>query len=229
MRSKWGDKRSSLSCGPDLRGRRKNTKHPGVVVSSRSRTMGRGEGDFTHLDQQGHVFAEYALDMLGAQSVRERYVLFHIGDLDAARQCIACTARSAPPPFLRGVILVVVVNTVMATIVVTIVISGAIAIVSRRGARACAGDAVRVVVRDAQDSAVAEDVRSAERVHAAGLVQAGVASEYVRDGRLPRVAGAPGVPGHHDRGGRGRGLTVGIGGGGGDRRVRDLVEGGDVR
>lgn len=143
--------------------------------------------------------------MLGAQSVRERYILLYIGDLRAARQYIARAGgplASSSPPFFRGVVVV---------IIAIAVLSGAI--ISKRGVCACAGDAVRVVVRDTQDSAVTEDVCLAERAHAADLVHAGAASEHVRNGRQSRVAGAPGVPGHHDQVRRAR-CTVGIGGGG---------------
>ena len=162
--------------------------------------------------------------MLGAQSVRERYVLLYKGDLRAARQYIAHAGgplAPSPPPFFRGVVVVVVVVIIVVMVLIVIaVISGTI--ISKRGTRvgAGAGNAVRVVVRDTQDSAVTEYVRLAERAHAAHLVYAGAASEHVRNGRQSCVAGAPGVPGHHDRVRRAR-CTVGIGGG--SLRVRGLA------
>ncbi len=162
--------------------------------------------------------------MLGAQSVRKRYVLFHVGDLRAVRHGAGRRIGQLPfPPstfeFIRVVIIVIVVIVIVIMLLIFAVISVppaapavvVIVIVSLRGT----GDAVRMKVRDAQDSAVAEDVRLAERVHAADFVLTRAALEYVRSRRHSRVAGAPCVPGHHHDGHARRAGGVGVGGGGG--------------
>src|SRR5712671_4522753 len=88
---------------------------------------------------------------------------------------------AATLPFLRGIIVFPIAGptaaatagNVVAVMIVVVVVVGC----GLPGAR----DAVRVVVCNAQDTAVEEDVvRLAERVHAAGLAQAEVALGHVR-------------------------------------------------
>jgi hypothetical protein len=197
--------------------------------------MVKGRGNKTHLDQENRVFSKNASDALGAYSIRERYILFHVGDL--LRLCVRCITIGSllplPSSFARGVAVIIAVDTVPVAItaeviaIVAVVFSAAF-IAFAAFARSLAGDTLLVVVRDTQDTAVADDVRLAERVHAVYIGQAGAALRYMRHHCQHRISGAPGVPGHH--GDLGRSRVIGVDGRhtGAQIRARALAVRGDV-
>ena len=145
----------------------------------------------THLDQKDRVFAEDAPHLLGAQPVRERNVLFHVGNLQVVRLRTGRSTIIEPLPLLAFLFLFLL-------LFCGVIVEVGASVISLRGTGALVGDAVRVVVRDAQDVAVADDAEFAECVHAAYFVQAGAASERVRHRRQHRVSGAPRIPGYRD-------------------------------